>query len=57
MKTTLNRNKDKTVYVLWGDFFYRILSALAVLLIVVIIFKQLKYIVKSKKYDKKKSHR
>lgn len=49
MKTTLNRNKDKTVYVLWGDFFYRILSALAVLLIAVIIFKQLKYIVKSKK--------
>jgi len=56
MKTTLNRNKEKTIYVRWGDFLYRILSALAVLLIVAIIFKQLKCLVQSKKQDKKKSH-
>jgi apolipoprotein N-acyltransferase len=37
LKATLNKNRVKTIYVQWGDFFYRFLSMLAAVFILAII--------------------
>ena len=37
LKASLNKNRDKTIYVQWGDFFYRFLSMLAAAFILAII--------------------
>ncbi len=49
LKTTLNKNKENTIYVRWGDLFYRMMTILAGVLLLVIAVVRVKRLVVSKK--------